>query len=220
MGFRNTADVSPGVQLARTGVGDATTRLVGPDVLGGNSGAPPPRPVYKGGQVAVHTDGTAGSEIFLQGSMGTWFKSQADATGVPDHPEWDLYAWRGVIRQTGRDWVGLALLNGWATSGGQNLRWMRDAAGRVELRGRVAGGTTGVVGVMPRPDLMPEHLVEFACKANNDATTMCWVNINHRNHATAPGQINVVGNVAAAQVQLILDVSFSALGPGFAAVLQ
>lgn len=98
-------------------------------------------------------------------------------------------------------WHNFPLANSWVNMAGFSTQYRRTAVGDVYVKGRINAGVSGTVGTLP-VGYRPPQTVDIALKSNNDAGTMSWVQI------TSGGTVNVVGNVAAAQVWLAFNFSF------------
>lgn len=95
-----------------------------------------------------------------------------------------------------------------AAAGTEDTRYRKLASGLVILTGafKDTGAQANPVFVLPA-GYRPSQLLEFACKSNNDAGTISWVQI------TASGQVNAVGNVAQARIRCALSgITFLAEG--------
>jgi hypothetical protein len=104
----------------------------------------------------------------------------------------------------GETWHNVTYNGNWATSGGLPVQYYRDATGRVQLRGRAAEAValSATIATLPIGN-RPSRNMSFAVKANNDAGTVCWIEVQ------TDGDIQILGNAAAARVQTVLDaVSF------------
>lgn len=104
---------------------------------------------------------------------------------------------------TDETWHNLTLVNSWATLAGLVPRYRKDFAGNIYLIGRLSGGTTGTIATLP-VGYRPIAVIDIALKSAGDSSSVSWIQVN------TTGTITVVGNVAAAQTWLALNLSFSA----------
>lgn len=109
-----------------------------------------------------------------------------------------------ITLDTNETWHALPLVNGWVNfSAALPAQYRKNVDGTVQMRGVIKTGA-GTVATLP-VGYRPTQQVNIGLKSNNDANSYSWLQI------LTNGVIQVVGNVAAAQVWLTLDLSFSAL---------
>jgi len=109
--------------------------------------------------------------------------------------------------RAGSSWTAVTFAGNWAVSGGMNVEYFKDSSGTVRLRGRATEAVAASTTIFTFPTgYRPTQAMSWALKSNNDAGTISWVQVGTN------GACSILGNVAQARVQIILDaISFPTL---------
>lgn len=117
-----------------------------------------------------------------------------------------------AILKADKTWANLTRVNGWVDFAGSRAQYLRNAVGDVHVRGVVASGTAALIATLPAsiaagdPGYRPTQGKEIVLRGQTGAASvMVIVTVE------TTGAITVITNLAAAQVRLGIDFSFSVL---------
>jgi hypothetical protein len=202
----NPSEIEPAVIEPSGGVGNAgILRLSSPILFNGGSAGEFTLSGFDDGHTTAELDVdnfrfTAGDQATIEAVplrlSGDFVVYHTLTTGFID---WEGETWHtvGAVGQP-------AFAGNWAVQGGVAVAFRKDSTGRVQLRGRATEPVALSAFIFTLPvGYRPSQNMSWAVKANNDAATVCWVQVGTN------GQVSIIGNAAAARVQTVLDaISF------------
>lgn len=95
-------------------------------------------------------------------------------------------------------WTNLPLVNSWASQNGRTAQYMKDATGRVQLRGQIAGGASnGALTIASLPSgFRPTQTMEWTMRSVN-GIIVCAIQVSTTGAITAVGNASTVSSTGA-----------------------